>query len=91
MSTINPDCIAEALVLPTINYAHEYAHLRFLNLVGRDLNQRQQERFQFLHDIAVPAQAFTQGVRAPVPKKGEILELSEFQQSSSDKKGDSVP
>ena len=62
-----PNCITEILVLPTIDYAHEYAHLRFLNLVGRDLNQRQRERFQFLHDIAVPAQAFAQGVRVHEP------------------------
>lgn len=88
MSAINP-VITEILVLPMINYAEEYAHLRILSLVGRDLNQMQRERFQFLHGIAVPAQAFAQGVRPPVPKKGEILELLEFQQSSSDEKGDS--
>ena len=90
MSNINP-VITEILVLPTISYAEEYAHLRILSLVGQDLSQKQRERFQFLHGIAVPAQAFAQGVRAPVPKKGEILDLSEFQQSSSDEKGDSVP
>lgn len=68
MSNINPGCVVEILVLPTIDYAHEYAHLRFLNLVGRDLNQKQKERFQFLHGIAVPAHAFAQGVRAHKPK-----------------------
>lgn len=69
MSEINP-VITEILVLPTIKYAEEYAYLRFLSLVGQDLNQKQRERFQFLHGIAVPEQAFVQGVRAPVPKKG---------------------
>lgn len=72
MSAINP-VIIEILVMPTINYAEEYAHLRILNLVGQDLNQKQRERFQFLHGIAVPAQAFAQGVRAHISKvKGKI-------------------
>lgn len=68
MSNINPGCVVEILVLPTTDYAHEYAQLRFLSLVGQDLNQTQKERFQFLHGIAVPAQAFAQGVRAHKPK-----------------------
>jgi len=67
MSNINP-VITEIIVLPTINYAEEYAHLRFLSLVGQDLNQKQRERFQFLHGIAVPAQAFSQGVHAHISK-----------------------
>jgi hypothetical protein len=65
-----PNCITEILVLPTIDYAYEYAHLRFLNLVGRDLNRTQKERFQFLHGVAVPAQAFAQGVRAHISISG---------------------
>lgn len=71
MSKINPGCVVEILVLPTINYAREYAHLQFINLVGRDLNQRQRERFQFLHGVAVPAQAFAQGVRAHISISGD--------------------
>lgn len=72
MSAINP-VIIEILVMPTINYAEEYAHLRILSLVGQDLNQKQRERFQFLHGIAVPAQAFVQGVRAHISKIEEKI------------------